>query len=149
MNNMSENEIKNRGLDVLASFIEEVFIGGRMNNTHLLETKKAKQGSSTRPRQAKKIAKNVEKILKDSKKQKNKTKQAQEEIEIQYRPPRYFKNKGKGLKIMTPNQLLTRLPILLAQKQPGNNSQNSTMKSDKLFILCTALKTYQKQSITI
>ena len=31
--------------------------------------------------------------------------------------------KGKGLKIMTPNQLLTRLPILLAQKKAGNNSQ--------------------------
>ena len=30
---------------------------------------------------------------------------------------------AKGLKIMTPNQLLTRLPILLAQKKSGNNSQ--------------------------
>ena len=30
---------------------------------------------------------------------------------------------GEGLKIMTPNQLITRLPILLAQKQAGNNSQ--------------------------
>ena len=32
-------------------------------------------------------------------------------------------SKGEGLKIMTPNQLLTRLPILLAQKKAGNNSQ--------------------------
>ena len=31
--------------------------------------------------------------------------------------------KGPGLKIMTPNQLITRLPILLAQKQAGNHSQ--------------------------
>ena len=31
---------------------------------------------------------------------------------------------GEGLKILTPNQLLTRLPILLAQKQAGNTSQN-------------------------
>ena len=30
---------------------------------------------------------------------------------------------GEGLKIMTPNQLITILPILLAQKQTGNNSQ--------------------------
>ena len=30
---------------------------------------------------------------------------------------------GKGLKIMTPKQVITRLPILLAQKQTGNNSQ--------------------------
>ena len=29
---------------------------------------------------------------------------------------------GKGLKIMTPRQMSTRLPILLAQKQAGNNS---------------------------
>ena len=30
---------------------------------------------------------------------------------------------GKGLKIMTPKQMITRLPILLVQKQAGNNSQ--------------------------
>ena len=29
----------------------------------------------------------------------------------------------KGLKIMTPKQLITRLPVLLAQRQAGNNSQ--------------------------
>ena len=34
-----------------------------------------------------------------------------------------YEKKGKGLKILTPNQLLTRLPILLAQKKAGNNSQ--------------------------
>ena len=33
------------------------------------------------------------------------------------------KSKGKGLKIMTSNQLITRLPILLAQKKAGHNSQ--------------------------
>ena len=33
------------------------------------------------------------------------------------------REKGHGLKIMTPNQLITRLPILVAQKQAGNNSQ--------------------------
>ena len=30
---------------------------------------------------------------------------------------------GKGLKIITPKQMITRLPILLVQKQAGNNSQ--------------------------
>ena len=29
---------------------------------------------------------------------------------------------GKGLKIVTPNKLLTRLPILVAQIKAGNNS---------------------------
>ena len=33
------------------------------------------------------------------------------------------RQKGHGLKIMTPRQTITRLPILLAQNQSGNNSQ--------------------------
>ena len=32
------------------------------------------------------------------------------------------RQKGQGLKIMTPSQLITRLPILLAEKQAGNTS---------------------------
>ena len=31
------------------------------------------------------------------------------------------RQKGQGLKVMTPSQLMTKLPILLAQKQAGNN----------------------------
>ena len=31
-------------------------------------------------------------------------------------------NEGKGLKILTPDKLFTRLPILLAQIKAGNNS---------------------------
>ena len=34
------------------------------------------------------------------------------------------KTKGKGLKILTPKQMLQRLPIFLAQVKAGNNSQN-------------------------
>ena len=30
---------------------------------------------------------------------------------------------GEGLKILTPKQMITRLPILLAQLKAGNNSQ--------------------------
>ena len=30
---------------------------------------------------------------------------------------------GKGLKILTPNQMLSRLPITLVQLKAGNNSQ--------------------------
>ena len=33
------------------------------------------------------------------------------------------RQKGQGLKIMTPKQTITRLPILLAQLKAGNNSQ--------------------------
>ena len=33
------------------------------------------------------------------------------------------KHKGHGLKILTPQQILNRLPISLAQLKAGNNSQ--------------------------
>ena len=33
------------------------------------------------------------------------------------------RQKGQGLKIMTPKQMITRLPILLAQLKAGKNSQ--------------------------
>ena len=33
------------------------------------------------------------------------------------------KQEGKGLKILTPDQMLSRLPITLAQLKAGNNSQ--------------------------
>ena len=32
--------------------------------------------------------------------------------------------RGKGLKILTPNQMLKRLPITLAQVKAGNNSES-------------------------
>ena len=34
------------------------------------------------------------------------------------------KKKGQGLKILTPNQMLSRSPISLAQLKAGNNSEN-------------------------
>ena len=33
------------------------------------------------------------------------------------------KQLGSGLKILTPNQMLSRLPITLAQLKPGNNCE--------------------------
>ena len=43
MRNMSENGIRNKRLDVLANFIEEVLIGDRMNDVTDLETEEATQ----------------------------------------------------------------------------------------------------------
>ena len=77
MRNMSENEIRNKRLDVLANFIEEVLVGDRMNDIPPLES---------------------------------------EEDAAQ-------RQKGQGLKILTPKQMITRLPILLAQLKAGSNSQ--------------------------
>ena len=35
----------------------------------------------------------------------------------------YFNQSGEGVKILTPNQMLNRLPITLAQLKAGNNSE--------------------------
>ena len=40
---------------------------------------------------------------------------------------------GKGLKILTPNQMLSRLPIALAQLQAGNNSNKLKNEIRKLL----------------
>ena len=62
MKNMSENEIRKKRLNLLANFIQEVFIGDRMNEMPDLET--------------------------------------EEDAERRQR--------GQGLKIMTPSQMITR-----------------------------------------
>ena len=41
---------------------------------------------------------------------------------------------GKGLKIVTPNNFLTRLPKLLAQIKAESNSYKLKMKSDVLYL---------------
>ena len=42
---------------------------------------------------------------------------------------------GKGLKILTPNQMLSRLPITLAQLKVGNNSEK--LKNEIRQLLCS------------
>ena len=50
-----------------------------------------------------------------------------------------YSKKGSGLKILTLNQTLSRLPISLAQLKAGNNSEklDPSMKLDTFCILCT------------
>ena len=45
-----------------------------------------------------------------------------------------------NLKILTPKQMLQRLPIAIAQTKEGNTSENLQMKSDKSYILCIEQK---------
>ena len=54
--------------------------------------------------------------------------------------------KGEGLKILTPNQMLSRLPITLTQLKAGNNSEKLKMKLDNYYILCTDQKNLQNNS---
>ena len=55
---------------------------------------------------------------------------------------RIQKQQGSGLKILTPNQMLSRLPISLAQLK-------AKMKLDNYCILCTDKKNLQSNSIKI
>ena len=45
---------------------------------------------------------------------------------------------GKGIKILTPNKVLTILPILLAQIKAGNNSNNVKIKSYSTIFFVSA-----------
>ena len=51
--------------------------------------------------------------------------------------------KGKGLKILTPKQMLQRLPIALAQVKAGNNSEN--LLNEIMQIVCSL---YQSKQFT-
>ena len=51
--------------------------------------------------------------------------------------------KGTGLKILTPKQILERLPIELAQVKAGNNSQNLLNEIRQIIYLL-----YQSKEIT-
>ena len=59
------------------------------------------------------------------------------------------KQQGLGLKILTPNQMLSRLPIILAQLKAGNNSKKLKNKIRQLFILCADQGNLQSNSIKV
>ena len=55
----------------------------------------------------------------------------------------------QGLKIRTPGQMLSRLPISLAQLKEESNSENSKAKLDNYCILCEDQKNLQNNSIRV
>ena len=56
---------------------------------------------------------------------------------------------GKWLKILTPNKLLTRLPILLAQIKSRNNLYRLNMKQHKYWIFCISMIKLLRKFTTI
>ena len=52
---------------------------------------------------------------------------------------------GQGLKILTPNQMLSRLPISLAQLKAGNNSEKLKNEIRQLFYSLYRSKKLTKQ----
>ena len=59
------------------------------------------------------------------------------------------KQRGQGLKMLTPKQMITRSPTLLARSKPGNNSQKLKNEIRQIVYSLYRSKTYQKQSIII
>ena len=62
------------------------------------------------------------------------------------------KQQGFGLKILTPDQMLSRLPITLAQLKAGNNSEKLKNEIRQLLyslFLCTDQKNLQTNSIKV
>ena len=58
-----------------------------------------------------------------------------------------FNKQQQGQEILTPSQMLSRLPICLAQLKAGNNSENLKIKSDNYCIIYTDQKNLQNNSI--
>ena len=56
---------------------------------------------------------------------------------------------GEGLKILTPKQMIQRIPIALAQVKVGNTSENLLNKSGKSYILRIEQKKLLRKYITI
>ena len=59
------------------------------------------------------------------------------------------KQQGLGLKILTPNQMLTRLPISLAQLKAGNNSEKLKNEIKQLFYFLYRSKNLQSNSVKV
>ena len=59
------------------------------------------------------------------------------------------KKKGQGLKILTPDQMLSRLQISLAQLKAGNNSEKLKNEIRQLLRSLYRSKRFPKQSIMV
>ena len=71
------------------------------------------------------------------------------EIESEESAAQRREHEGKGLKILTPEQMLRRLPISLAQLKAENNSAKLNNEIRQCCILCIDQKSYARQSISI
>ena len=83
----------------------------------------------------------LKKCLKMKKKQPDKISKIAEEI-LQFNKE---KQTGKGLKILIPNQMLSRWPISLAQLEAGNISEKLKNEIRKLFCSLYRSKNMTKQ----
>ena len=71
------------------------------------------------------------------------------ELESEESAEQNKKQKGVGLKILTPDQMLSRLSITLVQLKAGNNSQKRIHETRKLLYSLYRSKNEPKQSVII
>ena len=61
--------------------------------------------------------------------------------------PHRRNQQGQGLKILTPNQMLSRLPISLAQIKSGNNSEKLKKKIQATIVFFVQIKKIYKTTL--
>ena len=86
--------------------------------------------------------KDLKKEIEEMSKEKRENKKPDKIVEIVEEILNFNKQiqQGKGLKILTPNQMLSRLPISLWQIKAGNNSRNLKNEIRQLLYLFTVQK---------
>ena len=91
-----------------------------------------------------KLKDSIEKTLRDEK-DNEKIEKILEIVKESVRFSRQNQQKGQGIKILTPNQMLNRLPIALAQLQAGNNSNKLKNEIRQLLYSLYCSKKMTKQ----
>ena len=71
------------------------------------------------------------------------------DLEIEEYTAQRRNEQRQGLKILTTHQILSRLPISLAQLKAGNNSEKLKNEIDNYYTLCTDQKNLQNNSIKV
>ena len=91
--------------------------------------------------------KDLKKEIEEMSKEKRDNKKPEKIVEIVEEILNFNKQiqQGKGLKILTPNQMLRRLPISLAQIKAGNNSGNLKNEIRQLLYSLYRSKNMTKQ----
>ena len=91
--------------------------------------------------------KDLKKEIEEMSKEKRENKKPDKIVEIVEEILNFNKQiqQGKGLKILTPNQMLRRLPISLAQIKAGNNSGNLKNEIRQLLYSLYRSKNMTKQ----
>ena len=89
----------------------------------------------------------IKEMSEDEKKKKKKNEQPAKIIKIVEEMLEFNEQNqsGKGLKILTTNQMLSRLPILLAQLKAGNNSEKRKNEIRQIFYSLYRSKKLTKQ----